>query len=80
MKIREVAALFLSLIKKSKSIECADKLCYYTRWYIGSTDELRNISLNLAGGKEEYMAALTSFAETPEQLNEYLKRMSRHYV
>lgn len=44
------------------------------------SDELRNISLNLAGGKEEYMAALTSFAETPEQLNEYLKRMSRHYV
>lgn len=71
---------FCLFVEKVKEVLCKCRKLKDDYGIIKYSVEMRNISLNLAGGREEYMAGLTSFAETPDELNKYLERMSRYYV
>lgn len=71
---------FCLFVEKVKEMLCKCRKLKDDYGIIKYSVEMRNISLNLAGGREEYMAGLTSFAETPDELNKYLERMSRYYV
>lgn len=71
---------FCVFIEKVKELICKCRKSKEDYGIIQYTSELKNISLNLAGGSEAYMANLTSFAETPGELNEYLERMSKCYL
>ena len=72
----EFFCLFIEKVKEQINLCRKEKK---NRGVLVFTEDLRTVSLDLSGGKEEHMSKLTSYAVTPAELEDYLSAMQKVY-